>query len=92
MRAACCVNAAPVSGIAYCKGSAGGPVGKHELELAEHQVPVLTPGLPVLYDPLRRETSLVKLGLFLVICRNWRFRPSMILVVYMIFRISAGYS
>ena len=32
--------------------SADGPVGKHELELAEHQVPVLTPGLPVLYNPL----------------------------------------
>ena len=33
-----------------------------------------------------------KLGLFFVICRNWRFRPSMMLVVYMIFRISGGYS
>lgn len=36
-----------------------------------------------------RESSLVKLGLFLV---NWRFRPLMMLVVYIIFRISGGYS
>ena len=43
-------------------------------------------------DIRRRESSLVKLGLFFVICRNWRFRPSMMLVVYMIFRISGGYS
>ena len=34
----------------------------------------------------------MKEGLFFVICRNWRFRPSMMFVVYMIFRISTGYS
>ena len=31
-------------------------------------------------------------GLFFVICRNWRFSPSIMFVVYMIFRISMGYS
>ena len=35
------------------------------------------------YSILRRESSLVKLGLFFVICRNWRFSPSMIFVVYL---------
>ena len=44
------------------------------------------------YSIRRRESSPVKLGLFFVICRNCRFSPSMIFVVYMIFRISAGYS
>ena len=44
------------------------------------------------YSIRRRESSLVNNGLFLVICRNCRFKPSMIFVVYMIFRISCGYS
>ena len=44
------------------------------------------------YSIRRRESSFVKEGLFFVICRNWRFRPSMMFVVYMIFRISTGYS
>jgi len=44
------------------------------------------------YSILRRESSLVKDGLFLVIRRNCRLSPSMILVVYMIFRISGGYA
>ena len=44
------------------------------------------------YSIRRRESSFVKDGLFFVICRNWRFRPSMMFVVYMIFRISTGYS
>ena len=34
-------------------GSADGPVGEHDLELAENQVPVLAPGMPVLDNPLR---------------------------------------
>ncbi len=38
---------------AKAKGSASGPVGEHELELAEDHVPVLAPGVPVLHDPLR---------------------------------------
>ena len=32
--------------------SANGSVGKHDLQLAEHQIPVLTSGVPVLYDTL----------------------------------------
>ncbi len=44
------------------------------------------------YSIRRRESSLVKEGLFFVICRNCRFRPSIIFVVYMIFRISGAYS
>ena len=39
-----------------------------------------------------QSSSLVKDGLFLVIRRNCRLSPSMILVVYMIFRISGGYA
>lgn len=44
------------------------------------------------YNIFRRESSLVNDGLFFVIFRNWRFRPSMMFVVYMIFRTSAGYA
>ncbi len=44
------------------------------------------------YNIRRRESLLVKDGLFFVICRNWRFKPSMIFVVYMVFQISSGYS
>lgn len=32
--------------------SAYGPVGEHDLQLAEHQIPVLTSGMPVLHDTL----------------------------------------
>mgnify|MGYP003538891975 CR=1 FL=1 len=32
------------------------------------------------YSIRRRESSFVKEGLFFVICRNWRFRPSMMFV------------
>ena len=39
-----------------------------------------------------RESSLVKEGLFFVICRNCWFRASIIFVVYMFFRISGWYS
>ena len=34
------------------KGSTCSPVSKHDLELVEHQVPVLAPGFPVLHDAL----------------------------------------
>ncbi len=44
------------------------------------------------YSIRRRESSLVKDGLFFAIYRNWRFKPSMMFVVYMIFRFSSGYS
>ena len=33
--------------------SANGSVGEHDLQLAEHQIPVLTSGVPVLHDALR---------------------------------------
>ncbi len=45
-----------------------------------------------IYCIRRRELSLVKDGLFFAIYRNWRFKPSMMFVVYMIFRFSSGYS
>ena len=32
--------------------SAYGPVGEHDLQLAEHQIPVLTSGVPVFHDAL----------------------------------------
>ena len=32
--------------------SAYGPVGEHDLQLTEHQIPVLTSGVPVLHDAL----------------------------------------
>lgn len=44
------------------------------------------------YSIRRRETSLLNEGLFFVICRNCRFRPLIMFVVYMILRISDGYS
>ena len=31
---------------------AGDPLREHQLQLAEYQVPVLAPGMPVLHDPL----------------------------------------
>ena len=42
-------------GILGAEGSARGAFGEHQCELAEHQVPILTPGMPVLHDPLRRQ-------------------------------------
>ena len=44
------------------------------------------------YKIFLSESSLVKEGLFLVIFRNCRFSPSMMLVVYIILRTSAGYA
>lgn len=32
--------------------SANGSVGEHDLQLTEHQIPVLTSGVPVLHDAL----------------------------------------
>ena len=37
----------PISG-----GSARLPVGEHDLQLAEHHVPILAPGMPMPDDPL----------------------------------------
>ena len=33
--------------------SAYGPVGEHDFQLAQHQIPVLVSGVPVLHDALR---------------------------------------
>ena len=44
------------------------------------------------YNILRRLSSFVNDGLFFVICLNWRFSPSIIFVVYIIFRTSGGYA
>ena len=33
--------------------SANGSVGEHDLQLTEHQIPVLTSGVPVFHDALR---------------------------------------
>ena len=79
-------------------GLSGLVTAEHKLELCQNYVPISTLGCPVLnsfllagYNILRRESSLAKLGLFLVICRNRWFNSSMILVMHMIFRISMGY-
>lgn len=47
MRAAGGVNAALAAGTFYGKGPADGPVSKHDLQLTEDQVPILTSGMPV---------------------------------------------
>lgn len=39
------------------RGSAHAAVGKEDLYLSEHQVPILTSGVPVLHDPLRRQVE-----------------------------------
>lgn len=44
------------------------------------------------YNILRRMSSFVNDDLFFVICLNWRFSPSIIFVVYIIFRTSGGYA
>ena len=40
------------SGNPNSRGSARLAVGKHDLQLAEHHVPILAPGVPMLDDPL----------------------------------------
>ena len=39
------------------RGSAYLPVGKHDLQLTENHVPILTPGVPMLDDPLGRQVQ-----------------------------------
>ena len=39
------------------RGSDSHPVGEHDLQLAEHHVPVLAPGVPVLHDALGRQVE-----------------------------------
>ena len=40
------------SGNPNSRGSARLAVGKHDLQLAEHHVPILAPGVPMLHDSL----------------------------------------
>ena len=51
------VNAGPSAGTFYSQGSAGSTAGEHDLQLAEHQVPVLTSGTPALRNTLRGQVE-----------------------------------
>ena len=53
MRAACGVNAAPFVRAQFQQGSVRSPSGEHDLQLAENQVPILAPCVPVPADSLR---------------------------------------
>ena len=44
-------------GNSNARGSACLPVGEHDLQLTEHHVPILTPCVPVLNDPLGRQVQ-----------------------------------
>ena len=44
------------------------------------------------YSIRRRESSLVNDSLFFVICRNWRFRPSIMFVVLSRYRLNTTYT
>ncbi len=55
MRAAGGVNVAPSVRARCQKGSFRRPVGEHNLQLAENQIPILAPRAPVTHDPLRRQ-------------------------------------
>ena len=44
-------------GNANTRGSARLAVGEHDLQLAEHHVPILAPGMPVLHDSLRGQVQ-----------------------------------
>ena len=46
------VNAGPPAGTFYSQGSAGSASGEHDLQLTEHQVPVLASGTPAFRDAL----------------------------------------
>ena len=46
------VNAVPPAREAYHRGSARRSIGEQNLQLAEHQIPILAPSMPVLHDPL----------------------------------------
>ena len=62
--------------------SANGSVGEHDLQLAEHQIPVLVSGVPVLHDTLRgqiqhpaqgvviREGGFILWGLSQILCKH----------------------
>lgn len=47
------VNAGRPAGTFYSQGSAGKAVSKHDLQLAEDQIPVLAAGTPALCEALR---------------------------------------
>ena len=51
------VNAGPSAGTFYSQGSADSAAGEHDLQLAEHQVPVLTSGTPALRNTLRGQVE-----------------------------------
>lgn len=51
------VNAGLSAGTFYRQGSASGTAGEHDLQLAEHQVPVLASGTPALRDALRGQVE-----------------------------------
>ena len=50
--------------------SANGSVGEHDLQLAEHQIPVLVSGVPVLHDTLGGQIQHPAQG---VVVREGRF-------------------
>lgn len=52
MRGACGVNAVPAVGEFHGKDSVSSPSGEQNLQLAEHQIPILAPGAPMLLDAL----------------------------------------
>ena len=51
------VNAGPSAGTCCSQGSAGSTAGEHDLQLAEHQVPVLASGTPALCNMLRGQVE-----------------------------------
>ena len=51
------VNAGPVHGNPNARESARHAVSEHDLQLPEHHVPILVPGVPVLNDPLGRQVQ-----------------------------------
>ena len=51
------MNADPSAGIFCSLGSADSTVGEHDLQLAEHQVPVLTSGTPAFRDALGSQVT-----------------------------------
>ena len=67
------VNAAACSREPYRQGirqlSAGSPLGEHKAKLTENQIPVLTPGMPVLHDPLGSQVQHPAQGI--VIGKRW---------------------
>ena len=77
--------------------SANDPVGEQDIQLTEHQIPVLVSGVPVLHDTRRGQIQhpaqgvvIREGGLILRDLPELAVQASMIFVVYLIFRISTG--